>query len=76
MRGGGQYRPSGFDAGSMSVQGELVLLLENSPATGARATNTAGALYEYGAEAVEPLAPTLDPDYWLRAGSGASLQSG
>ena len=60
------YNPSAFNPGPVSVDGESVLLLEDSWATGATAISAAGAILNHGAAAVAvvPLARIVDSDYW------------
>ena len=64
------YYPDCFDSGPQSVDGERVLLIEDSWVTGATALSAAGALLERGAEgvAIMALARVFDTGYWADSG--------
>jgi hypothetical protein len=61
-----RYHPASFARDEVSVQGERVVLIEDTWVTGATAISAAGALLELGAQsvAVLPLARCIDSGFW------------
>lgn len=61
-----RYFPDEFSPGPVDVEGERVLVLEDSWASGASAVSAAGALLENGAEsvAVLPFARLINQSHW------------
>ena len=60
------YNSSAFSAGTTSVVGERVLLMEDTWVTGATAISAAGALLREGASGVMvmPIARAVSPSFW------------
>ena len=61
-----EYNPAAFAPGPVSVEGERVVLLDDTWVTGATAVSAAGALLRDGATSVAilPLARMVDSEFW------------
>ncbi len=63
-----EYNPAAFGPGPASVDGERVILLDDTWVTGATAVSAAGALLREGAASVVivPLARMVDSEFWSK----------